>query len=240
MGKALFITPKSSPKAKRKKTNGDGWREYAKLLFVGVAVAMLVKTFLLQAYRLPSRSMEDTLFAGDCLLVDKISFGVPLPFADLRLPALTSPAVGDVLLFSYPLDPGKGYVKRCVAVAGQVVEIRDKALWVDGQRKPDPPYSKFLDARIYREFENPRDNNGPLTVPEGYVFVMGDNRDNSRDSRHWGMLPLELVLGRPLCIYWSCQPPLEVAGARESDSGFGAIASIIDRIRWERVGKWVN
>ena len=240
MGKTLFINPKSRPKSKRKKTGGGGWREYLKLLFVGVAVAVLVKTFLLHAYRLPSRSMEDTLLAGDCLLVDKISFGVALPFVDLRLPALASPAAGDVLLFSYPLDPGKGYVKRCVAVAGQVVEIRDKALWVDGQRSPDPPYSKFLDARIYRGFENPRDNNGPLTVPEGYVFVMGDNRDNSRDSRHWGMLPLELILGRTLCVYWSCQPRSEIAGAVGNDSGFGAIASIIDRIRWKRMGMWVN
>jgi len=235
-----MIQPKRTPKSKRKKSGGGGWREYAKLLFAALAIAVCVKTFILHAYRLPSRSMEDTLLAGDCLLVDKVSFGAPLPFIDLRLPALTSPVPGDVLLFNYPLDPGKGYVKRCVAVAGQVVEIRDKALFVDGQRVPDPPYSKYLDARIYRRFENQRDNNGPLTVPEGYVFVMGDNRDNSRDSRHWGMLPLELVLGRTLFVYWSCQPRSQFAGVEKARSGAGAIASFIERIRWARVGLWID
>jgi signal peptidase I len=239
VGKTLSIKPKGNPKSKRKKSSGGGWREYAKLLFAALAIAAVVKTFFLHAYRLPSRSMEDTLLVGDCLLVDKVSFGASLPFFELRLPALTSPARGDVLLFNYPLDPGKGYVKRCVAVAGQVVEIRDKALFVDGQRVPDPPYSKFLDAHIYRRFENPRDNNGPLTVPEGYVFVMGDNRDNSRDSRHWGMLPLELVLGRTLCVYWSCQPRSQIVKAGEVGAGSGAL-SIINRIRWERVGLWIN
>jgi signal peptidase I len=174
------------------------------------------------------------------LLVDKLRFGAPLPFGDLRLPALASPAIGDVLVFNYPLDPERAYVKRCVAVAGQVVEIRDKVLYVDGTRSLDPPYSKYLDARVYPGFENPRDNNGPFSVPDGYVFVMGDNRDNSRDSRHWGMLPLELVFGRALCVYWSCRPSsasaqVNAGGTRKEDAG-----SLLARIRWNRIGMWVN
>lgn len=240
MGKTLTIKPKSKPRSNRKSSRRSGFRENVKLLFAAIVIAVLVKVLLIHAYRVPSRSMEDTLFVGDFLLAEKVSFGAPLPLGGLRLPAVSSPIPGDVVLFNYPLEPETAYVKRCVAVAGQVVEIRDKVLYVDGDRVRDPPYSKFLDARIYRGFENPRDNTVPLTVPDGYVFVMGDNRDNSRDSRHWGMLPLELIFGRVICVYWSCRLRTDLDTHMRERALFDTLASIVERIRWERVGLLVR
>ncbi len=240
MGKTRNIKPKSRSRSKRNNHRRSRFRQHFKLLLAAVALGVFVKILFLHAYRLPSRSMEDTLLVGDFLLAEKVSFGVPLPLVGLRLPAVSSPITGDVLLFNYPLEPETAYVKRCVAVAGQEVEIRDKVLYVDGNRVPDPPYSKFLDSRIYRDFENPRDNTGPLTVPDGYVFVMGDNRDNSRDSRHWGMLPIELIFGRVICVYWSRRLLTELDTQMGERTLFDTLTSIIERIRWERVGLLVR
>jgi len=141
-------------------------------MVAAIVVSAVVRSWFLQGYTIPSLSMEDTLLLGDCVLVEKTSAALPKP--------------GDVVVFESPEDPDRTFIKRCVAVAGQRIEVRDKVLFVDGERLPDPRFSKYLDARILPETRGQRDNLSARTVPAGHVFVMGDNRDNSRDSRHWG------------------------------------------------------
>jgi signal peptidase I len=187
--------------------------------------------------------MEDSLLLGECLLVEKLSFGPPLPFTDLRLPALDQPAPGDLLVFRYPADPRRTYLKRCVAVEGQQVEIRDKVVLVDGVRAPVPALAKNADPRIFAAGKSPRDHLASRRVPPGQLFVLGDNRDYSRDSRSWGFLPRDLVVGRALCVYWSCE------GAEALDfSELGALPgalyaqarSLPGRVRWQRLGTFVR
>ena len=221
-----------------RRKNGSGWRDYAILLGGAVLLAIVVKTFFIQAFRVPSRSMEDSLLAGDYLLVDKFGYGPRVPATEWDLPALAPLEAGDVVLFRYPLDTERIYVKRCVATAGQTVEIRNKVLYVDGRRSPDPPYSKFLDARIFPASQNRRDNLGPLVVPEGHLFVLGDNRDNSRDSRHWGLLPSHMVVGRAFGVYWSCEPAPRPSSALAVSGG--NVPNAFSRVRWERLGEWVH
>jgi len=175
---------------------------------VPVAIALLVRATLVQAYHIPSGSMEDTLFPGDFVLAEKVSYGpwVPgrVPGMDAALPSMRIPGLrevrpGDVVIFESPRDPGIDLIKRCVAVAGQTVEMRNKRLYVDGQPFGDPATSKSVDPRALV----PRDQFGPFTVPEGYFFAMGDNRDNSFDSRFFGAVPLANVRARPIAIYFS-------------------------------------
>ena len=241
MGKALSIAPEKKGGKRKKKRSPR--REFAILLLAAVALALLVRTFFIQPFRIPSRSMEDSLLVGDVLLVDKFTYGPRVPFTDWHLPALADPRPGDIVVFEYPLDPERVYVKRCVAAGGQVVEIRNKVVYVDGVRLPDPPFSKYVDPRILPAAENPRDNYGPERLPEGFVFVLGDNRDNSRDSRHWGALSQERIIGRARCIYWSCDPGYGAGMAGRTSRVRGLVDQVFSlpqRIRWQRLGDLVR
>lgn len=234
MGKKLSVAAKKPAKrrdvkAKRRRLPG---RYYA----VGVvALAAFLRLFVLQGYRVPSRAMEDTLLLGDCLLIEKLSYGALLPFSSIRLPGLAEPAVGDIAVFRLPEDPERVYVKRCLAVAGQVVEIVDKVVYIDGVRLADPAFSKYIDARIFAAERSGRDNFGPVEVPPNSVFLVGDNRDNSRDSRDWGFVPVSSLVGRAVSVYWSVE-------AREDHSGSwtASVASLPSRVRWQRLGEWVR
>jgi signal peptidase I len=135
--------------------------------------------------------MEDTLLVGDFLLVSKFIY------------RFTDPKPGDVIVFKYPLDTKRDFIKRCVAVEGQAVQIVDKVVYIDGKPVTNPPLSKFVDPRTYGAGFSTRDNFGPVKVPAGQLFVMGDNRDNSRDSRYWGFLDKKLIKGKAFIIYWS-------------------------------------
>jgi signal peptidase I len=219
MGKTRSISPK-----RKSRRRGSGRRTLI-LAAVGVVALVLAgRAFLIQGVRIPSRSMEDSLLAGDYLLIDKLSYGVRIPFASWSLPSLRDPSPGDIVAFEYPEDPSRIFVKRCIAVAGQTIEVRDKAVYVDGERLPDPPFSKYVDVRI-RPARDPRDNLSPRTIPSGTVFVMGDNRDNSRDSRHWGALSVDRIVGQGLFVYWSSEPDLP------GEPG---------RVRWYRLGHRVR
>ena len=223
----------TSPGKRGGKTRKPSRRRRGGVVLIAVAgLALLLHAFFLQVFRIPSRSMENTLLAGDYVLVDKFSFGSRSPFNRIHFPGLKTPAPGDILVFNYPLDPRRTYAKRCIATAGQTVEIRNKAVYVNGERLPDPSFSKYVDARVLPASTDPRDNYGPEQVPENFVFVLGDNRDNSRDSRHWGMLPVDLVVGKPLCIFWSCEP--------DRGKGRSAVAALLRGARWERMGKFVQ
>ena len=230
MGKTLRIKPKSGKRGQKAGKRRFRLRGYTLALVLLLGAAVLARCLLVQAFCVPSRSMEDTLLLGDFLLVDKFTYGASIPFTPWRLPALADPRAGDLLVFRHPAEFDRLYVKRCVATAGQVVEIRNKAIYVDGLRQPDPPFSKYIDARIFPGSRKPRDNFGPQTVPQGHLFVLGDNRDNSRDSRHWGVLNRDMVLGRPLGIYWSYEPDLSRQGVDLWGQG----------VRWKRLGAGVK
>ncbi len=189
---------------------------------------LVVRATVVEPFPVPSRAMEDTLLFGDRVLVEKITFGARLASGWLRLPGLRPPEPGDVIAFAPLHDLSRTYFKRCVAVGGQTVEVRDKVVYVDGQRLADPHFSKYIDPKILPLEAAARDHLRPMRVPVGSVFVMGDNRDNSRDSRHWGCLPLDHVIGRAFRIWWSTSP----SGTSTHTSG--------GKTRWSRIGRRVQ
>ena len=183
-------------------------REYISSLLIAVGLALLIRTAVVQAFYIPSGSMEDTLLVGDYLLANKFVYGAPIDiiFTNItlfRLPALRQPAPGDIVIFESPDDPDRDLIKRCVATGGQVVKIVAKQLYVDGVPWPDPPGAKYVDSMTHLANISTRDNFGPYKVPEGHYFMMGDNRDNSHDSRFWLSIPKDLVKGKAMIIYWS-------------------------------------
>ena len=195
------------------------FREYAEALGVALLLALVIRTFVVQAFKIPSGSMLPTLQIGDHILVNKFLYGprleVPLTQTSLgQLPGIRKPHPGDIIVFVWPKDRSKDFIKRVVATEGQTVEMRNKQVYIDG--KPwDDPHATYTAGRA-----GPGDNFGPLTVPPDHVFVMGDNRDQSYDSRFWGPVPVSDIKGKALIIYWSWDGP--------------------DRwVRWERIGRLV-
>lgn len=223
--------------------------EYAKSLIIALVLAFVIKTSIVEAYKIPSASMEDTLTEGDFLLANKFIYGshLPLPFVNWRLPGYADPRQGDVVIFTYPVDMKTNYIKRCVAVAGQVVEVRDTILYIDGEKFPDPRYAKYTSfiPQARPISADPRINFGPYTVPEGTIFVMGDNRNNSSDSRYWGRLTpvkLELLQGEAFLIHWSWSPDANAPEVDLADlsslprSVFYNVIHFFQRVRWNRLG----
>jgi len=173
-------------------------REYVETVAIAVVITLLVRAFVVQAFRIPSESMEPTLLVGDFLFANKFIYGAQVPYTDIRLPKVRDPEPGDIIVFRYPRDTSQDFIKRCVAVGGQTVEMRRKRLYVDG--KPvEENYVIHSDSRYLPA----RDDFGPYRVPPGYVFMLGDNRDNSQDSRFWGPLDVKLIKGKAMIIYWS-------------------------------------
>jgi signal peptidase I len=224
----------------------SGLYEYAKSLGIALILAFVIKTSIVEAYKIPSSSMEDTLLVGDFLLANKFVYGARIPFFGWRLPAFKDPDPGDVVIFKVPIDRSTNYIKRCVAIEGQVVEIKDKELYIDGIRFPDPEFSKYTDSRIHPAGADGRDNYGRFTIPKNHIFVMGDNRDNSYDSRFWGTVPLDLVLGEALVIHWSWEPDRNAPEILLSDlssiprSVFYNVLHFMQRVRWDRLGDIVR
>ena len=177
-------------------------RDYLEAIAWAVAITLALRTFVIQAFRIPSESMCDTLLVGDFLFVSKLDYGAKIPFTHLRLPGLHKPRHGEVIVFQWPEDPSKDFIKRCIATGGQTVEVRHKQVYVDGTPQVEP-YVKHTSASEDPAGYTPRDNYKPPTVAPGELFMMGDNRDNSNDSRFWGTVPLDLVKGRALFIYFS-------------------------------------
>ncbi len=181
------------------------WENLKQILFA-VIMAVIIKTSVVEAYKIPSESMEDTLLVGDFLLANKFIYGARLPFVDWQLPAISDPVQGDVVIFIYPLDGVTKYIKRCVAVGGDTLLIKDRVVYVNNKVFPLPKHGKFLNKRIRPRGnggQSSPDNYGPYIVPKNHFFMMGDNRDNSSDSRFWGTVPRENVLGEALMIHWS-------------------------------------
>jgi signal peptidase I len=206
-------------------------RDYLEAILVALIVGLVLRAFVVQAYRIPSESMQNTLLPGDYLLVSKFSYN------------FTDPKPGDIVIFQYPLNPAKDFVKRCIATEGQTVEIKDKVVYVNGLQVPMPDGAVFTDQRILPATLSNRDNFGPQVVPPGHLFVMGDNRDDSRDSRDWGFLDKDLIRGKALFLYWSWAPD---PGSPKWESPyimplltipFYNLAHFPQRVRWDRLGK---
>jgi signal peptidase I len=193
------------------------FREYAEALLVALALALFIRTFFVQAFKIPSGSMLPTLQIGDHLLVNKLLYGLRIPVYGTRLFDYFEPDRGDIIVFVYPEDREKDFIKRVIGIPGDEIEIRNKKLYRNGEPVGDEAYARYAEPAE----PGPRDNFGPVTVPEGHVFVMGDNRDHSFDSRFWGFVPYEDIKGKAFVIYWSW----------DGDDSW---------VRWSRIGQLVH
>ncbi len=189
-----------SESVKRKKKSTV--REYSEAILIAVLLALFIRAFIVQAFKIPSGSMMTTLLIGDHILVSKFRYGIKLPVLDKEIIHWDQPRRGDIVVFKYPQDPSKDFIKRVIGVPGDTLSIKDKKVFING--KPlDEPYVRFTDPRILPAAVSPRDNLGPLVVPEHRFFVMGDNRDESYDSRFWHFVDASALRGKAFIIYWS-------------------------------------
>lgn len=213
-------TPDKPDTASRTKSK---LRENIEAILVAVVLALIIRTFVVQAFKIPSGSMKNTLLIGDHILVNKFTYGIKIPFLKKTLVPIGEPERGDIVVFTYPRDPSKDFIKRVVGIEGDTVEIRKKNVYVNGKRINDRHYAIYTDSgtSIY-DTGNMKDNMPPIQVPEHSLFVMGDNRDNSHDSRFWGFVDLKNVKGEAFIIYWSWNS--------ENDG------SVLDYVRWGRIG----
>jgi signal peptidase I len=227
---------------------GLAWAwEWAKSFSVTVVLILIVRTFLLDIFRIPSSSMEGTLLVGDILFVNKLAYGAEVPFSAARLPPTRVPQRGELIVFKWPVDHSKAFVKRLVGLPGDTIAMRRGELSVNGviqqesfaRRNPgvaDPMVVEFdwlrralLPAAHASAGAHPTRNTwGPLVVPVGNYFMLGDNRDNSSDSRYWGFVSDSLLLGQPMLVYYSVVPDSVAHG------------SWLSRVRWHRIGEWVH
>jgi signal peptidase I len=230
-----------------------GWFfEWMRVFPAAVALFLVLRAVLVEAYKIPSGSMESTLLVGDFLLVNKLVYGATVPLAKMKLPALREPKRGDVLVFEWPVDPTKNFVKRLIALPGDTVSMQQGVLLLNGLEQDeryvvhtdpgvDPVAEDFRWQRSYLvrtaaaaqatgagRYRPSRNNWGPLVVPDGHYFVLGDNRDNSLDSRYWGFVPDSLVRGTPMLVYYSYAP--------DSTS----TAPWFTNIRWRRLGERIR
>jgi signal peptidase I len=216
-------------------------REYFETIVIAVTLALFVRTWVVQAFKIPTGSMENNLLIGDHLLVNKFVFG-PAPTAlERAILPVDEIERGDIVVFKYPDQPDRDFIKRVIGLPGETLELRNKKVYINGNPL-DEPYVHFLEASQgaseVTSFDV-RERYGPVTVPPDQYFVMGDNRDNSQDSRYWGYLPRHYVKGKALMIYWS----YEANGADYADESLGGTAKrlfsvvthFFTRTRWERL-----
>jgi len=219
-------------------------REYFESIVIAVILALFIRTFVVQAFKIPTGSMEENLLIGDHLLVNKFEFGPTSSRVERTLLPVAEIKRRDVIVFKYPEEPERDFIKRVIGLPGETVELREKRVYVNGKALVEP-YVHFLQPPSGEsEFHevtsfDVRERYGPVTVPADHYFVMGDNRDNSQDSRYWGFLPRDYVKGKALVIYWSYE-----AGREDyQDEGTGAtikglvsvFAHFFTRTRWDRM-----
>lgn len=195
---------------KTRKKNKSLFREYAEAIFIALLLALFIRTFLIQAFKIPSGSMENTLLVGDHILVSKFNYGIHIPnqilftdiklFDDMRLFA-KDPKRGEIIVFKYPKNESRDFIKRVIGLPGDKLKIRRQKVYINDQLFKDDEFARHTEPP--GSAPPPRDDLGPLIIPEGHVFVMGDNRENSQDSRYWGFLDIDKIKGKALMIYWS-------------------------------------
>jgi len=189
------------PKEESKKQSYLEIREWAETIFSSLLIALFVMQFLIQAYKIPSRSMVPTFLVGDHLFAIKFPFGIRDPFKQGFLVKWKKPQRGEIIIFRYPLDTRKDFVKRVIGLPGEKLEIRDKVVYINDE-KLEEPYVQHTDPNVYPKEVSNRDNFGPIIIPEGCYFVMGDNRDESLDSRFWGPLEEKYIVGKPGLLFF--------------------------------------
>jgi signal peptidase I len=218
-------------------------REYFESIVIAVILALFVRTWAVQAFKIPTGSMENNLLIGDHLLVNKFVFGPTRPQVEKKFLPVREPRRGDIVVFKYPDEPERDFIKRVIGLPGETLELRNKKVYVNGQPL-DEPYVHFLEpASTSQEVTSfdVRERYGPVRVPGDQYFVMGDNRDNSQDSRYWGFLPRSYIKGRALMIYWSYD-----AGPDQysQDGTITRLVSVIThfftRTRWERIFRQIH
>jgi signal peptidase I len=192
-------------------------REYAEVIILALVLAMFIRVFVVQTFKIPSGSMVPTLLVGDQLMVNKFIYGIKLPIANKTIIPIKAPKRGDIIVFPYPLDPKVNYIKRVMGLAGETIEVKNKVVYING-KKIDDPYAYYTSPPSESTRNDPGANFGPVTVPENSLFMMGDNRDNSSDSRFWGFVDVKTVRGKAFLIHYSWD---------SQDWG----------IRWGRLGK---
>jgi signal peptidase I len=216
-------------------------REYFESIVIAVVLALFIRTFIVQAFKIPTGSMENNLLIGDHLLVNKFIFG-PAPSSVERLLLPLAPVKrGDIVVFKYPEEPERDFIKRVIGLPGETVEVREKKVSIDG--KPlEEWYTHFLTpAAAPSEFHevtssDVRERYGPVTVPANQYFVMGDNRDNSQDSRYWGFLPRDYIKGNALVIYWSYEADRDEFQDGDTVGGLWSVFThFFTRTRWSRM-----
>jgi len=193
-------------------------REWGEAIVIAVVLAIIIRMFIVEPYKIPSGSMLDTLLVGDHLLVNKFLYGTHIPFTDTVILPLREPVRGDIIVFKYPENEKLDYIKRVIGTPGDTLEVKDKVVYINGKPLKED-YTKHTDEAIRPPFISPRDNFGPVTVPEGHLFVMGDNRDNSSDSRFWGFVDIKKIKGKAFILYWSWD--------KSQNGGYG--------VRWNRI-----
>ncbi len=211
-----------------KSEKGSTFVEIAETFVIALVLALFIRTFIVQAFKIPSGSMLPTLQIGDHLLVNKFIYGIKVPFSGKILVPVKNPAPGDIVVFKFPKNPRLDYIKRVIAVAGDTVMIRNKKIFVNGRPLADT-HGVYTDPRILPGDVSPRDNFGPVKVPPHHIFVMGDNRDNSYDGRFWGFVDLNAVRGKAFIIYWSWDVRKPLLSIDRFTS-----------IRWNRIGHLVH
>jgi signal peptidase I len=192
----VFI--KERPNKKSKST----LREFTETIVLSVLTFLVIRTCVIQSCKIPSESMLNTLVIGDCLFVNKFIYGIKIPFTNYRLPKIRNPERGDVVVFRFPLDRSNDFIKRLVGVPGDTIQIRNKQVYVNNVLYQNS-HELHTDPQILSESQAVRDNFGPIQVPVNSYFMMGDNRDNSYDSRFWGFVQSEDIVGLAFIKYWS-------------------------------------
>jgi signal peptidase I len=216
-------------------------REYFESIVIAVILALFVRTWVVQAFKIPTGSMENNLLIGDHLLVNKFVFGPTASGVEQSAMPIRDVRRGDVVVFKYPDEPERDFIKRVIGLPGETLELRNKRVYINGQPF-DEPYVHFLepasDTGEVTSFDV-RERYGPVQVPEGQYFVMGDNRDNSQDSRYWGFLPRHYIKGRALLIYWSYESEhedyVEEGAAATARRVVSVVTHFFTRTRWERL-----
>jgi signal peptidase I len=207
-------------------------REYFESIVVAVILALFVRTYAVQAFKIPTGSMEPNLLVGDHLLVNKFIFAPTATPLERTLLPMRQIERGDVIVFKFPEEPERDFIKRVIGLPGDTIEVRSRQVFINGS-KLEEPYAHYLFP--VGDDENGgldvRAKYGPVTVPEDHYFMMGDNRDNSQDSRYWGFLPAHYVKGRALMIYWSFETPDGMA----RDNPLAPITGLFTGTRWSRL-----
>ena len=217
-------------------------REYFESIVIAVILALFIRTWVVQAFKIPTGSMEQSLLIGDHLLVNKFVFGPTLSGLERALLPVKQVHRGDIVVFKFPEEPERDFIKRVIGLPGETLELRQKRVFIDGEAIDEPYVGEFRQGSLGEQActsLDVRDNYGPVTMPHGEYVVMGDNRGNSQDSRYWGFLPRSYLKGRALVIYWSYDAQPEVARGGGVGATFrralSVVANFFTRTRWERL-----